>query len=84
MLLLYLFEGKLDTRQGLCLPATLGWAPETAENVCYRQVLLILWKSIVIRMNYQATKGAKKHSTLCKSVRLQFISLDGLAKYTEP
>ena len=33
-------------------------------------------------MNYETTKGAKKHPALFKSAWLQFISLAGLAKYT--
>ena len=44
----------------------------------------IITLSTASSMHYQTTKGAKKHPASCKSARLHFISLAGLARYTEP
>ena len=47
-------------------------------------VFFVLRRSIVSRMDYQATRGGGEHPALYKSAWVQFISLAGLAKYTEP
>ena len=64
------------------MPITVGPAARYSPIARVKLLGRLLRRSIVSGMNYETTKGAKKHPALFKSAWLQFISLAGLAKYT--